>query len=315
MNMYIASNTEDGGVYRYNIEDGLVEFCEKTAMPLPMYIDFDGDNMYVVLRAPFENSEESGIICYSLENGKPVNPSEFTSTEGLCGCHITADNGDIYAANYLSGSVKKAGGKLVQSIGEGPNKPRQDTAHLHQTVITPDGKYVCAADLGTDSILIYDRELNFVSKANVPAGHGARHMVFNKNLLYCVNELAATVTVFKYNDGSLTALDTYTSLPCDFKDKNTAAAIRVSGEYLYISNRGHDSIVCYKINGEQLELIQRISCGGISPRDFNITPDGKMLVCTNETSDNVTFYSISDGFLEKKDMELSIKAPLCIVFR
>lgn len=316
MNIYFAACDENGGIYRYIYENGTLSFAEKTPLNKPMFISFDGDKMWVCLKGDIENGVNSSALSFDVSDGKPKAIGGEFSTEGLCGCHIASRDGDVYVANYMSGSVKKLGGKLDVHEGVGVNLPRQSAPHTHQCVITPDGNSVLVTDLGLDTVFVYDRDLNLKSKAFVPKGHGCRHLCFGENgLIYCVNELSATVTVFEFDGQTLIPLETYPTLPEGFSGKNTAAAIRIHNGRLYVSNRGHDSIEQLKIEGKALRLLSSTPCGGEFPRDFDITPDGKLLLCTNENTNSVTVFEIDGENLNKLDTELPMPNPLCVVFR
>ncbi len=121
-----------------------------------------------------------------------------------------------------------------------------------------------AVDLGIDSIVVYDRDLNYVSSARVPDGNGPRHAIFSPDgsLCYCLNELSSSVSVFRYNDGEFAYLADYPALPDSFTEKNTAAAIRYHNGYVYTSNRGHNSITVFKVHGEKLVPCSFVPCGG-----------------------------------------------------
>ena len=231
---------------------------------------------------------------------------------GIVPCHLSVIDGDVYTVNYLSGNVVKIPDTVSAHSGRGPHPTRQTEAHTHFVSPTPDGKYVLCTDLGIDSIFIYTRNLEKVSVAKVPDGYGARHLAFSDDgkLVYCVNELISSVSVFDYDDGKLAYLDTYDCLP-DFKEKNTAAAIRVNGKYLYISNRGADTITRLEINGKTLRLLENTPCGGKNPRDFLVVDD--LVFCTNEFTNDVTVLKLKDGKPALTDVKLDMPNPLCVI--
>ena len=113
--------------------------------------------------------------------------------------------------------------------------------------------------------------------------------------MYIVGELSSQVNVARLNENTWEFEDiaTYKTIPDDFSDHNGAAAIRISkdGKFIYISNRGHDSIAVFKVlNDGKLELVQRISVFGSFPRDFNWDKDEKYLVVANQNTNNATLY-------------------------
>lgn len=313
MDIYIASCVENGGIYHYKFTDGECQLVDITRMDRPMYMIIENRKMYIVLREPFENSEnhDSGVVVYDIdESGKLTNPSEIMSTHGEVACHIAVQAGNIYCANYISGSISLLPDKVVQHTGVGVHPTRQERPHVHYVGATPDGRYICATDLGLDTIYLYHPDLTLHSTVKVPEGQGVRHLVFSEDgrCLFAVNELQSTVAAFAYCEGRLELLDVCSILPRDFEGKSIAAAIRIRDNRIYASNRGHDSIValCFRNNG--LEALEHISCGGKSPRDFIFV--GDYLLSANQDSDVVTVLNGKNGW--KIQNSVSVAQPICI---
>ncbi len=312
-NLYIASCDIDGGIYRYTEnESGKFEFSELTKMDRPMYMITEGDRMHVILRDPYEK-KESGLVSYDINaDGSLSNPTEIASTRGEVACHLASDEGNIYCVNYLSGSVTKMPDTVATHEGKGVHPTRQDMAHTHFVCLSPDKKYIFVVDLGIDKIFVYNKELTIKSVTDMPSGHGPRHLAFHKDneTVFCVNELASTVSILKYTDGKLTLIDTVNALPDDFDGESTAAAIRCIDDTVYVSHRGHDSVSVLKYNGKTLALEKTISVYGNGPRDFIIYND--TIISTNEQSDNITVISLENGNLLN---EFKAKDPLCVLVR
>ena len=114
----VASCVPDGGAYRYHLyHDGTVKLQKKIPMPSPMHLQLEKNFLWAVLRHPFDGSKESGIAKYDVDTGKQV--GDILSTKGEVACHIAVDEGDIYCANYVSGSVFKAPACLSVHHGNG----------------------------------------------------------------------------------------------------------------------------------------------------------------------------------------------------
>ena len=311
--VYVASCVETGGIYHYKMTDGKLSFADFTPMDRPMYMTIEDKKMYIVLRAPFEN-EDSGVVIYDLDDaGKLVNPTPVQSTRGAVGCHILVDKGEVYCANYISGSVIKMPEKLVTHTGSGVHLTRQSAPHCHFVGLTPDKKYICATDLGLDTIFLYHRDMTLHSKATVPAGHGVRHLAFSEDgkWLFAANELRSTLSVFSYADGALRLVDTCELLPADFTGENLTAAIRVKDGKIYVSNRGYDTISQVSFADGKLTLEKNYPCGGKAPRDFAFA--GEYLLSTNQDSNTVTVLD------SRRDFELQqtipVEMPICVVTR
>lgn len=310
-NIYIASCHAEGGIYHYHmLPDGKLNAVSFTPMDRPMYMVISGKKMYILLQDPWDNGE-SALVTYDLDpQGRLENPSGMISTQGKEACHILVDGEDIYCANYSSGSVIKMPDMLVRHHGNGPNPERQEMAHPHFVGLTPDGDYVCVADLGTDSIYLYDREMNLHSRFRCPQGHGVRHLAFSRDgkYLFAVNELVSGVSVYAYHAGELEQLDTQSCVPANFFGETYAGAIRIHGNEVYVSNRGHDSIAIMKYEDETLYLESWFPCGGSYPRDFQFT--GEFLVSANQLGDSVTVFDLQKDHHEVARLEM--KAPLCV---
>lgn len=319
--LYLALCTENGGVWHCVLKDGGLIFREFTALPCPMYLTFEPDTekgsvgrLYILLRQPWaENGVfDSGIVtCSVAEDGSLGVPGEPESTHGLVGCHLCSWKGRRYAANYTSGSLARVPDLLVQHEGHGVDPARQEKAHTHYIAPTPDGKYLAVCDLGLDKIFLYDENLSPVSDVSVPAGNGPRHLAFSPDgtHAYCACELSSTLLTFTYADGKLTQTGEVSTLPDGFSGKSYPAAVRCTGDRVYVSNRGHDSIAVFSVRGDSVKRENVFSCGGTYPRDFDVY--GDTVVVTNETSDSVSVFSLDGDKAEMTALYAGLGKPLC----
>lgn len=299
-----------GGIYGYDLtENG--ELIQLTYFPCdrPMYAIKCKKGLCVLLRQPFENSNDSGYF-FVDENLKAA--TDIKNTQGVVACHLCSDNDDVYIVNYLSSNIVKNGEIVRQRIGKSIHPTRQTKSHTHFVGKTHDG-YLAVCDLGTDTLAFYDKELHLISEVKTPCGYGIRHLVFSKDAkyIYAVNELVPSISVFEYGNGRANLVNTV-EIECKNKVAS-GAAIRLSanGKYLYVSIREENTICVFKINGKELTAIQSINCGGDSPRDFVIM-DNHLIVC-NEKSANVSVFSTTNGLFNKKVKKFLIKNVLCCV--
>lgn len=310
--IYILSCETGGGIYHYLFANGKFQFIDKTSIDRPMYAIIRDNKMHVILREIDKETHFGGILSFDIdENRSLINPTEIESTNGIVPCHLEVTDKGNFVVNYLSGNVVKIGEQTVTHSGEGIHYTRQEAPHTHYVCASPDKKYILCTDLGIDTIFIYDSHLNEEFTVKVPDGSGARHLCFSEDgkYLYCVNELSNDVSVFEWNNGKPILKGTYSAIP-DFKGQSTAAAIRIKGEYLYISNRGANTISRFKIAGDKLELLENTYCGGKGPRDFNIIDD--YIICTNENSNDVTVLKLENGKPVLTGERLEIGSPLCV---
>ena len=299
-----------GGIYSYELaKSGELIRTRYYACDRPMYAVKCDSGLCVLLRQPFSDSDNSGYF-YIDEELK--NATEIKSTRGKCACHLCVDGDNVYIVNYLSGNIVKNGEDVSQRSGKSVHPIRQTSPHTHFVGKTPDGNYI-VCDLGTDSLCFYNKELKLVDEEKVPTGYGIRHIVFSKNgkYIYAMNELVPSVSVFSYKDHSAVLLNTQI-IDCKNKSAN-GAAIRISecGRYLYSSIREENIICVFEIKGENILLLQKNSCGGDSPRDFNII--NNLLICCNENSDNISVYRLKNGKVSERLCDFKLNKPLCCV--
>jgi 6-phosphogluconolactonase len=163
---------------------------------------------------------------------------------------------------------------------------------------------------------------NDVPWVEVTAGAGPRQLVLHPRgqYGYLINELDSTMTAYRYNapQGTLREIQTLSTLPGGFEGASTCAEVQISpsGEYLYGSNRGHDSIVIYAIDQRDgtLTLVGHESTRGKTPRNFVIDPTGEFLLAANQDSDNVVTFRINadSGELTATGHSVEVPTPVCV---
>ncbi|HKL31970.1 MAG TPA: beta-propeller fold lactonase family protein, partial [Tangfeifania sp.] len=149
-----------------------------------------------------------------------------------------------------------------------------------------------------------------------------RHFDFhpNGNIIYVINELNSTITVFQNENDAWKKVQSVSTIPPGFSEDNYCADIHVSsnGKFLYGSNRGHNSISVFKIDAEskKLELITIVPSEGKWPRNFTLTKNGKYMLVANQNSNNIAVFRINHetGIPVFTGNELKIPAPVCLEF-
>jgi len=253
---------------------------------------------------------------------------------GPCHISITRDSSFLLTASYSSSSVA-----VVKLDSDGIPESVTDSiryfidslhiSHPHMIAQDPAGKHIYLTDLGLDRILIYDIDkatgkLVAIPGGNItlPEGSGPRHFVFNSTCskMYVINELGSTIMVFNVAENGLIDLaQTLPSVREGFNGKNSCAEILIgeSGEFLYGSNRGENTIVVFKIdeNG-MLSLAGHSNCGGDWPRNFVIDPTGRFLLSGNQKSDWISVFRINKntGLPEGPLSRAEMKAPAYLEF-
>lgn len=277
----------------------------------PTYFQKAGDLIFTIKN---ENGQ-GGIAAY--RRGKLVSQLVHDgSSPAYVG--INQDKRLLYTANYHTGMLSVISydeqGQLTlldqvkhEDRALGP-KPEQDTAHPHYFDETPGGHLV-SCDLGQDRVDFYafkDGKLSHLASYQNEDGFGTRHLVFDPSgqYFYVAGELSSQVNVVKFDETSwmFQNVATYSTIPADWDKHNGAAAIRMSkdGRFIYVSNRGNDSIAVFEVKANHtLKLIQRVSTFGEFPRDFNWDEEEAYVVAANQNTNNATLYArnAADGSL------------------
>jgi 6-phosphogluconolactonase len=280
--------------------------------------------------------DKSGYIySYQIQENGNLKEISKLSTGGHAPCHIALDRSGkfVFVSNYMGGVVatyKVNSDGALEKVSE-LKLPEAETAHAHTVKISGDNRTAYVADLGNDRILVYEFDVasgtlskheNF--KVQLPEGAGPRHLSLsrNGNFVYSMNELNSTVTTYKVlKGGALEIVQTLSSLPESYLDKNSGADIHIGkdGKYLYASNRGHNSIAIFSIdqvNGK-LKNVDFVPVAGKTPRNFAISPFGKYLYAASQDTGNITTYTINpeNGKLKIQEPIFEINTPVCLEFQ
>jgi 6-phosphogluconolactonase len=196
----------------------------------------------------------------------------------------------------------------VQHEGKGVDPARQEGPHAHCIVIDPSNTFVAVSDLGIDKVMVYKLDLEngrfiFNGAIKLPDGSGPRHFVFHPSnqYAYAICELSSQLAAFSFDAdaGKLELLQMVPALPEDFDGHSHCADIQIhpSGQFLYGSNRGHDSIVIYAVDQEtgKLSYVGHESTQGKTPRNFTIDLTGQYLLAANQDSDNIVTFRIDQA--------------------
>lgn len=216
---------------------------------------------------------------------------------------------------------------LMAHNGRGADPVRQDRPHPHSILASDDERFALASDLGTDEVVVYrlgpDRDLIHHRSAHAAPGSGPRHLCFSadRRFVFASCELDSSVATFAWDgrDGSLEAICSTRTLPDFIHAENRPADTHLhpDGHFLYVSNRGHDSIACFEVDSISgaLELQHCTSTRGIEPRTFAIAPDGHLLFVANRSSGSLAAFAIdrNTGALELIGEPVAVPNPAGVV--
>jgi len=274
------------------------------------------------------NDPSATLSSFVMDPGSgALHPINQVTATGAGPCYVSLDaTGEAaFVADYAGSSIASyrvlPNGALSEPVEHidyknpkfgkrGPVTARQEVPHPHSVHLSPDNRFLLVNDLGSDAITVFPVEPGAhlgtpTLFPNLRSGVGPRHIAFHPNgrWVYSINEIDSTIDHFLWSTTSSrvdpqamlvnTGNFVKTIAPGFPAAKNTAAEVAIcnDGNFLYASNRGENSLVVFTIGDEgKLEFLQRIPCGGKTPRQFTLSPDGRWILCGNQDSATVTVF-------------------------
>ncbi len=342
--MIVGTYTNSGSkglyVYKFNSQNGKsVLLSTSGTIQNPSYLTIHGDHVYAVSETNGNVPGSVGAYHFDRSKGE-LHLLNNLPTGGDDPCYLETDaSGKFLAvANYSGGSVAVfplgkdgalSGSKqLIQHEGGSVNPERQQGPHVHESVFSPDQKFLLTPDLGKDRVMIYQfnkdsiHPLTYRSEIVCDSGSGPRHITFHPNgkFAYLIHELVPSVTVFQYDNGNFREIQNVNVFPDSFSGKTDGAEVLVSpdGKFLYTSQRADQNTIGVFSIDQSTGKIQNIDyqpTGGKGPRYFVIDPTGNWLLVANQQSDNFVVFKRdkASGKLIQSD-EIHLPVPVCIQF-
>lgn len=350
--LFVGSYTEgkpDTGIYVYtfNVKSGKLKQTGITDHIInPSYLALSPDGQYLYAGADTQLPDTGSVLSFKVnsDNGT-LSFINRQPSQGDNPVYVTVHHNNRYLinANYTGGSVSvyainKDGilNPYAQAIpfeGSSIMSSRQDRAHIHAAVFSPQCDYVFFPDLGSDKIWVFrfdstkSQPLIPVKEYDVTTvpGSGPRHFTFHPNgkYAYCIEELSGTVAAYAYDTGSLTFLQRIFGYSKAQQSSYGGADIHISpdGRFLYSSNRWEDenTIAIFAVDQQTglLTLLGHQKTYGDHPRNFTIDPTGKYLLVANMLTNNIVVFKrkMKTGLLKKKKAEIRIPSPSCLQMR
>ncbi|MGY3054699.1 6-phosphogluconolactonase [Pedobacter sp. UYEF25] len=329
------------GVYSYDFNSITAKATRTQELDAanPSFLAIAPDGKYVY--AVNEDSKMSTVSAFKYDSKtQKLHFINKVASGGTDPCYLTVDEKHVFVANYSSGSLtvfnRKADGSLtdlvqrIQHTGSSVDaKGRQQSAHVHMGIFSPDRKYFIVNDLGEDKVYTYNYHPEAKATILTPhavyettPGTGPRHIVFGKdgNFAYLVNEFTGQISVLAFADGKFKRVEDVETAPKNFKGAIDGAEILLSddGKFLYESNRGDvNAIAIFAIMPTgKLTHIETISSLGKGPRSFTIDPTGNYLLVGHQYTKEIVIFkrSKTTGKLVDSGKRINLGAAVCLIF-
>ena len=297
----------------------------------------DVDSGGLTLRTETECSAEPGVMCISPD--KQTLFVSLKSTGKLASFHVDVRTGALtrlgiaeggedpayllvdHSGRYLLSAYYVANKVTVHriqqdgSIGTEPLQTMETAERAHGIVLDSSNRMAFVPHTGSNRIfqLRFEESNGRISRSDPPfveaqPGQEPRHIAIHPSdrWVYSNNEAGDSLSVYDVNKAraTLTQVQTVSTLPPDFDGSRNSTArceITVDGRFIYVANRGHDSIASFAIDqgtGRLTSLGQAPT--EKTPRSFTISPDGQFLYAAGQGSGRVATYRIqADGSLNR----------------
>ncbi len=350
---YTGGKAGSKGIYRceLDVKSGKLsapEVAAEIGSPSFLTLSPNGKYLYAVGETTGERGKGGGVYAFAVDaaTGRLTKLDESTSG-GDGPCHVAVDPAGkrLVVANYGGGSWKllqltddgKFGGltDFIQLAGSGPNKNRQERPHAHCGAFDKTGRYVFVVDLGTDQVWVTEHkhevkgnsskvEVHSRPSIKLPPGSGPRHIDLTpkNDYAFVCGEIDCTVNVVKMDlTPGKERFEVVQSLPTlpggkpTPKDSTAEVRLHPNGKFVYVSNRGHNSIAAFAWDGKKLTPIGHATEGINIPRNFNIDPTGKWMLVANQDGNDIVVFEIGgDGLPKPTGNKVAVPTPVCVKF-
>ncbi|HEY1949344.1 MAG TPA: lactonase family protein [Bryobacteraceae bacterium] len=342
--LYVGNYGKGIYAYRYHAGSTKLEPLNLVGeVANPSFLATDRDYHYLYAASEVSGHHDGAIAAFSIDRSTgALTALNSRSSEGMAPCHLVVDHSGkmLMAANYTSGSVPvfpvEHDGKLgelsglMKASGTGPNAKRQEGPHAHETVLSPDNRFLYVPDLGLDEIRIYklDPATAKLTPNDPPfvkdePGSGPRHIVLSHDgkFAYVVHELKPEIGIFSRDTktGNLTRTHTVSSVPEGFTGHADPAEILLdkAGKFVYASNRTAGTIAVFAVNPDgTLKQVQVVDAPGKMPRGVEFDPTGHLLFVGDQSANRFVIYNIDTktGHLTATGDSYDMPSPVAFQF-
>ena len=274
--------------------------------------------------------DATGSVVAASNHGDYVPAVRVTVEGGTPRIEKVYDDGTVAILPVRpDGTLAPASDVAVLERLSGVDPISQRSPHAHSVNFDPSNRFVIVCDKGADRLYTFRIDTSSGTLTDRKAfttapGISPRHSVFHPTLPYVfiVNERESSISVYAFDAESreLDFIQKSPTIPSDFSEPNAPADVRVhpNGQFVYASNRGHDSIAIFRVDQSsgRLELVDRVPTGGSTPRNINLDPSARHLYAANQGSDRITVFDVDarSGSLSPTGATADVLKPACIKF-
>ena len=323
-------------IYDVDVENGRFTLKDRVEITNSSYLTISHNRKWLYSITDF------GVESYEILKDGHLKPINMAGINGMRGCYLSTDYEDrfLFVAGWHDGKVtvmrlNEDGtvGEMTDEVfhkGLGSVAERNFRPHVNCVNLTPDGKYLCAVDLGTDQIKIYKfdhrtgkielLDLLFCELESAP-----RILKFSRSgkFAYVISELKNYITVYRY-DGSgknpvFEEIQKVSTLNDYHSATSAACALRFSRDdtKLLCTNARDNTAGLFHVDTETglLEKICILPISGDYPKAIDFFPDNKHIMSLNHESNTITTFEVhyDKNYFTAKGKPISIETPNCVL--
>jgi 6-phosphogluconolactonase len=291
-------------VYRLDPREGSLTAVEAVAVEgAPGSLGVDPQRRYLFASLRSNSTLASFAIDPASGKLKPLNTAALPKGENAAFVGTDRTGRWLLSASYNAGKV------VVHKINDdgtiqSPAVQTVETAKTaHSTFTDRENRYVFVPHVAPNAVYQFRLDAatgKLTDAGKAPGGSdkaGPRHLAFHptQNLAFTSDETGNSITAYRFDPSSgLKPVQTLSTLPAGFEGKNTTAEVKVhpSGKFVWVSNRGHDSLAGFAIDdtGKLSALGQTPT--EKTPRSFDVEPEGRYVLGAGEGSGKLAVYQV-----------------------
>ena len=307
MNIYVSTYSNKKFLYKCVIKNnGIIKIEKRIKMnDYASYINRFHSKIAIALKKSSEKNK-AGI---ALLNKNLKCEYEYKNDNSYT--HIYIDKKYIIAASYHDSNIL-----IINQKNKKSSLVKIEKSKIHNVGKLFKELYY-AVDLAKSKIYIF--KINGIkyelqNEITLNEQEQPRHLICYKRNIYILCENTSKIISLKYEDGQFIQIQEVTTLNSKEKILNMPSAIRRYKKYIFVSNRGENTISIFRIDKYgTLQKAGYFRTRGQTPRDFNILNNGRILVVANQNSNEVLTFKINYKKNEVNNIDqIQIEQPVCV---
>lgn len=331
---YVGTYTHENsiGIHVYDVDEKTGIFTERGVAPInnasDLDVSADGKFLYSI--------EDEGVASFSIDENGDITKINQADIDGMRGCCVTTDSKRryLFVGGFHDGKVTMmrlnadgsiagiADGIFHQGVAISALARRLDHPKVSSVRLTPDEKFLLAADYGLNQVKVYKLDYEHgkmhlcdTIRCNLDSGPRAQKFSADGRFLYILDELTNEIEVYSYKTGKenpeFEQVQVIPSMDgADLSDLSSELVISDDGKYVYVSIDGFNGVSWFARDEKTGKLTHKgqMPTSGYFPKSMAVIPGGKYFVMLNHDSNEMRTFHID----HEKEIILLKNVPIKI---